>query len=63
MVARLLGCLALLALSVHTLLSCRGDRPPGGADTVYKHLFVGCPEVLMTVPLVNLLLLIFFYNT
>jgi len=54
MVARLFGCLVLFTLSVNSFLGCQRNHP-GVVDTVSKHLSVGCPEVLMTVPFVNLL--------
>ena len=50
MVARLFGCLVLFALSVNSLLRCQKNYP--GVDTIFKH-FVGCPEVFMTLTLVN----------
>ena len=51
MVARLFGCLVLFALSVNSLLRCQKNHP--GVDTVFKHLFVGCPEGFMTLTFVN----------
>ena len=51
MVARLFGCLVLFALSVNSLLRCQKNHP--GVDTVFKHLFVGCPECFMTLTFVN----------
>ena len=51
MVARLFGCLVLFALSVNSLLRCQKNHPD--ADTVFKHLFVGCPEGFMTLTFVN----------
>lgn len=51
MVARLLGCLVLFALSVNSLLRYQKNHP--GVDTVYKHLLVGCPEAFMTLTFVN----------
>ena len=51
MVARLFGCLVLFALFVNSLLRCQKNHP--GVDTVFKHLFVGCPEVFMTLTFVN----------
>jgi hypothetical protein len=50
MVARLLGCLVLFALSVNSLLRCPKNH--SGVDTVFKHLF-GCPEGSMTLTFVN----------
>ena len=51
MVARLFGCLVLFTLSVNSLLRCQKNHP--GVDTVFKHLFVGCPEGFMTLTFVN----------
>ena len=51
MVARLFGCFVLFALSVGSLLRCQKNYP--GVDTVFKHLFVGCPESFMTLTFVN----------
>ena len=51
MVARLFGCLVLLALSVNSLLRCKKNHP--GVDTVFKHLYAGCSEGLMTLTFVN----------
>ena len=51
MVARLFGCLVLFALSVTSLLRCQKNHPR--VDTVFKHLFVGCPEGFMTLTFVN----------
>ncbi|KAF8799466.1 hypothetical protein BYT27DRAFT_7317211 [Phlegmacium glaucopus] len=57
MVARLFGCLALFALSVKSLLACRGNQPGivDRLDTHFKHLFIWCPEAFMTVT--------FFYSS
>ena len=54
MVARLFGCLVLFALSVNSLRRCQKNHP--GVDSVFKHLFVGCPEEFMTLTFVNLFL-------
>ena len=51
MVARLFGCLVLFALSLNSLLRCERSHP--GVGTVFKHLFVGCPEGFMTLTFVN----------
>ena len=51
MVARLFGCLILFALSVNSLLRCQKNHP--GVDTIFKHLFVGCPEGFMALTFVN----------
>ena len=51
MVARLLGCLVLFALSVNSLLRCKKNHP--GVDTVFKHFYAGCSEGLMTLTFVN----------
>ena len=51
MVARLFGCLLLFALSVNSLLRCQKSHP--GVNTVFKDLFVGCPEGFMTLTFVN----------
>jgi hypothetical protein len=51
MLARLFGCLALFALSVNSLLRCQKNHP--GVDTVFKHLFFGCPEGFVTLTFVN----------
>ena len=48
MIARLLGCFLLFTLSVSSLLRCQKNHP--GVDT---HLFVGCPEVFLTLTFVN----------
>ena len=53
MVARLFGCLVLFALSVNSLLLKCQKNHPGGVDTVFKHLFVGCPEGFLTLTFVN----------
>ena len=50
MVARLFGCLVLFALSVNSL---RYQKNHPGVDTVFKHLFVGCPEGFMTLTFVS----------
>ena len=52
MVARLFGCLVLFALSVNSLLGCQKNHP--GVHTVFRHLFVMCPEGFMTLTFVNL---------
>ena len=52
LVARLFGCLVLFALSVDPLLRCQ--RNHSGVDTVFKHLFAGCPEGFVTLTFVNL---------
>ncbi|KAF8811726.1 hypothetical protein BYT27DRAFT_7160557 [Phlegmacium glaucopus] len=54
MVARLFGCLVLFALSVNSLLRCQRNHS-NIVGTHFKHLFVGCPEVLMTMT--------FFYSS
>ena len=52
MVARLFGCLVLFALSVNSLLlKCQKNHP--GVDSVFKHLFVECPEGFLTLTFVN----------
>ena len=53
MVARLFGCLVLFALSVNSLLLKCQKNHPKGVDTVFKHLFVGCPEGFLTLTFVN----------
>jgi hypothetical protein len=55
MVARLVGCLVLFALSVNSLLRCQKNHP--GVDTAFKLLFVGCPEGFLTLTFVNPFLL------
>ena len=52
MVARLFGCLVLFALSVNSLLlKCQKNHP--GVDSIFKHLFVGCPEGFLILTFVN----------
>lgn len=51
MVARLFGCIVLFTLSVNSLLKCRKNHPD--VETVFKHLFVACPESFMTLTFVN----------
>ena len=52
MVARLLACFVLFALSVNSFLGCQRNHHPGVIDTVFKHL-IRCPEGLVTITLVN----------
>jgi hypothetical protein len=59
MVTRLFGCLVLFALSVHSLLRCQKNH--SDVDEVFKHLFVGCPEVFMTITFVNPFSFVLFF--
>lgn len=62
MMARLFGCFVLFALSVNSLLGCQRNHPDKDKVGIpFKHLFLGCPEALMTVTFVNPLSFILSY--